>query len=61
MEHRSALGLPADLSQIPAVIITLNRSVGVVAVTIWQEEIMSVSFVRFRCLDTDYWEIPVRP
>ncbi|KAE9332855.1 hypothetical protein PR003_g14309 [Phytophthora rubi] len=49
MEHRSALELPADLTQIPDVIVTLSRSVGgVAAATGRKEEFVSVSFARFR-------------
>lgn len=49
MEHRSALELPADLTQIPDVIVTLSRAVGgVAAATSRKEEFVSVSFARFR-------------
>ncbi|KAH7460642.1 Myoferlin [Phytophthora ramorum] len=52
LEHRSTLELPADLSQIPDIIVTLSRSVGgVVAATSRKEEFVSVSFARFRAED----------
>uniref|UniRef100_H3HD60 C2 domain-containing protein n=1 Tax=Phytophthora ramorum TaxID=164328 RepID=H3HD60_PHYRM len=42
LEHRSTLELPADLSQIPDIIVTLSRSVGgVVAATSRKEEFVS--------------------
>ncbi|KUF94553.1 Dysferlin protein [Phytophthora nicotianae] len=44
LEHGSALELPADLTQIPDIIVTLSRSVGVAR----KEEFVSVSFARFR-------------
>ncbi|KAG4057508.1 hypothetical protein PC123_g7472 [Phytophthora cactorum] len=46
LEHGSALELPADLTQIPDIIVTLSRSVGGVASR--KEEFVSVSFARFR-------------
>ncbi|KAF4030285.1 C2 domain [Phytophthora infestans] len=44
-EHGSALELPADLTQIPDIIVTLSRSVGVAS---RKEEFVSVSFARIR-------------
>ncbi|KAG7387141.1 hypothetical protein PHYPSEUDO_014661 [Phytophthora pseudosyringae] len=52
VEHRSALELPADLTQVPDVIVTLSRTVGgVVAATSRTEEFVSVSFARFKAED----------
>ncbi|POM58592.1 Dysferlin-like protein, partial [Phytophthora palmivora] len=49
LEHPSALDLPADLTQIPDIIVTLSRAVGgVAAATSRKEEFVSVSFARFR-------------
>ncbi|GMF13220.1 unnamed protein product [Phytophthora lilii] len=49
LDHRSALEFPADLTQIPDIIVTLSRSIGgVAAATSRKEEFVSVSFARFR-------------
>ncbi|KAL3661972.1 hypothetical protein V7S43_012779 [Phytophthora oleae] len=50
LDHRSALVLPADLTQIPDIIVTLSRTIGGVVSTS-TEEFVSVSFARFRAED----------
>ncbi|OWZ19250.1 Dysferlin [Phytophthora megakarya] len=49
LDHTTALDLPADLTQIPDIIVTLSRAIaGVAAATSRKEEFVSVSFQRFR-------------
>ncbi|KAK1944253.1 Myoferlin [Phytophthora citrophthora] len=50
LDHRSVLELPADLTQIPDIIVTLSRTIGGVVSTS-PEDFISVSFARFRSED----------
>ncbi|RLN67959.1 hypothetical protein BBJ29_005302 [Phytophthora kernoviae] len=52
LEPQSSLELPADLTQVPDVIVTLSRSEGgIVSTASNKEEFVSVSFTRFRAED----------
>ncbi|GMF17109.1 unnamed protein product [Phytophthora fragariaefolia] len=49
LDHRSALDLPADLTQVPDVIVALSRSVSMVEAPANRKgEFVSISFARFR-------------